>query len=175
MAKKTAVLAVNPVNGSGLFQYIEAFYENGIPYMVFAVADTPSITTNSGYPVEAHDTVANLKGRAGEFDALVFACGDAVPQFAANADKPYNRDMLEVITEFGRAGKILAGHCAAALMFETAGQTAGKTLALHPFIKGAITSGTATDDPYRVDGNILTAQTEQSLNLLIPHLVEALK
>ena len=32
MAKKVAVLAVNPVNGCGLFQYLEAFFENGIPY-----------------------------------------------------------------------------------------------------------------------------------------------
>lgn len=27
MAKKVAVLAVNPVNGCGLFQYLEAFFE----------------------------------------------------------------------------------------------------------------------------------------------------
>ena len=38
MAKKVAVLAVDPVNGMGLFQYLEAFYENGIPYRVYAVA-----------------------------------------------------------------------------------------------------------------------------------------
>ena len=37
MAKKVAVLAVNPVNGCGLFQYLEAFFENGISYKVFAV------------------------------------------------------------------------------------------------------------------------------------------
>jgi len=40
MAKKVAVLAVNPVNGCGLFQYLEAFFENGISYKVFAVSDT---------------------------------------------------------------------------------------------------------------------------------------
>ena len=28
MAKRVAVLAVNPVNGLGLFQYLESFYEN---------------------------------------------------------------------------------------------------------------------------------------------------
>ena len=39
MAKKVAVLAVNPVNGFGLFQYLETFFENGISYKVFAVAD----------------------------------------------------------------------------------------------------------------------------------------
>ena len=34
MAKKVAVLAVNPVNGCGLFQYLEAFFENGISYNI---------------------------------------------------------------------------------------------------------------------------------------------
>ena len=48
MAKKVAVLAVNPVNGCGLFQYLEAFFENGISYKVFAVSDTKEIKTNSG-------------------------------------------------------------------------------------------------------------------------------
>ena len=37
MAKRVAVLAVNPVNGLGLFQYLESFYENQIIYRVYAV------------------------------------------------------------------------------------------------------------------------------------------
>ena len=48
MAKKVAVLAVNPVNGFGLFQYLEAFFENAISYKVYAVAETKEIKTNSG-------------------------------------------------------------------------------------------------------------------------------
>ena len=47
MVKKAAVLVVNPVNGAGLFQYLEAFFENGIPFRTFAVAETPQVTTNS--------------------------------------------------------------------------------------------------------------------------------
>ena len=50
MSKKVAVLAVNPVNGSGLFQYLETFFEKGISYKVFAVSDTKTIRTNSGIP-----------------------------------------------------------------------------------------------------------------------------
>ena len=38
MAKKVAVLAVNPVNGFGLFQYLESFFENGITYKVTTIA-----------------------------------------------------------------------------------------------------------------------------------------
>ena len=37
MAKKVAVLAVNPVNGFGLFQYLEAFFENAISYKLSIV------------------------------------------------------------------------------------------------------------------------------------------
>ena len=47
MAKKVAVLAVNPVNGCGLFQYLEAFFENGISYKVFAVSDTKDVPAES--------------------------------------------------------------------------------------------------------------------------------
>ena len=78
MAKKVAVLAVNPVNGCGLFQYLEAFFDNGISYKVFAVADSKEIKTNSGIVLTVDDVVANLKGHEDEYDALVFACGDAV-------------------------------------------------------------------------------------------------
>lgn len=62
MSKRVAVLAVNPVNGSGLFQYLEAFFENGISYKVFAVAETTEIKTNSGIKLTVDDVVANLKG-----------------------------------------------------------------------------------------------------------------
>ena len=43
MAKKAAVLVVDPVNGAGLFHYLEAFFENGIPFRTFAVAETPQV------------------------------------------------------------------------------------------------------------------------------------
>lgn len=79
MAKRVAVLVVNPVNGMGLFQYLEGFYENKIGYRVYAVAETTDIRTNSGIALRTDDTVEHLKGRAGEYDALVFSCGDAIP------------------------------------------------------------------------------------------------
>ena len=72
MAKKVAVLAVNPVNGCGLFQYLETFFENGISYKVFAVSNTKEIA------LIADDVIANLKGHEDEFDAMVFSCGDAM-------------------------------------------------------------------------------------------------
>lgn len=66
MSKKVAVLAVNPVNGSGLFQYLETFFEKGISYKVFAVSDTKTIRTNSGIPLEADDIIAHLSGHSDE-------------------------------------------------------------------------------------------------------------
>ncbi|MCC8019522.1 MAG: DJ-1/PfpI family protein [Rikenellaceae bacterium] len=175
MAKKAAVLALNPVNGSGLFQYLEAFYENGIGYRVFAVAETTDISTNSGIALKADDTVANLVGKENDYDALVFACGDAIPVFSNNADKQYNRDMLSVIGAFAKASKIMVGHCAAALMYEMAGVSEGRKLAVHPLAKGAISKGEATDTPAEVDGNFYTARTENSIPAIIGQVVEALK
>ena len=175
MGKKVAILAVNPVNGFGLFQYLEAFFENGISYKVFAVADTKEIKTNSGITLFADDVISNLKGHEDEFDALVFGCGDAVPVFAQNADKPYNQDMLAVIKTFGDKGKIMIGHCAAAMMFDSVGITDGKTLAVHPLAKPAIQKGKTTDEKFVVDGNFYTAETENTVWMMMDKVVEALK
>nr|WP_302829197.1 DJ-1/PfpI family protein [uncultured Bacteroides sp.] len=175
MAKKVAVLAVNPINGFGLFQYLEAFFENGIPYKVFAVADNKEIKTNSGITLIADDVVANLKGHEDEYDALVFSCGDAVPVFQQNADKPYNVTMLEIIKAFGEKGKIMIGHCAAAMMFDFTGITKGKKVAVHPLAKPAIQNGEATDNSSEIDGNFYTAQDENHIWTMIEKVVVALK
>ena len=160
MAKKVAVLAVNPVNGCGLFQYLEAFFENGISYKVFAVSDTKEIKTNSGISLTTDDVIANLKGHEDEFDAFVFSCGDAVPVFQQNADKPYNIDLMEVIKTFGDKGKIMIGHCAGAV---------------HPLAKPAIQNGIATDEKSEIDGNFFTAQDENTIWTMLPQVIEALK
>lgn len=175
MTKKVAVLAVNPVNGFGLFQYLEAFFENGVSYKVYAVADSKEIKTNSGITLIADDVVANLKGHEDEYDALVFACGDAVPVFQQNADKAYNVIMMEAIKTFGNKGKIMIGHCAAAMMFDFTGVTKGKKIAVHPLAKPAISYGEATDNQSEVDGNFFTAQDENYIWTMMPQVIAALK
>ena len=175
MAKKVAVLVVNPVNGAGLFQYLEAFYENGIPYRTFAVAETTDVKTNSGIRMQTDDVVAHLKGHEDEYDALVFACGDAMPKFGENAGKPYNQDMLAVMKNFSDRNKILVGHCAAALLFDQLGIGKGKRVALHPFIKTVVQNCIGTDEKAVVEGNLYTAQTENALGSLIPELLKVLK
>jgi putative intracellular protease/amidase len=175
MAKKTAVLAVNPVNGSGLFQYLEAFFENGIPYTIFAVADTVQIKTNSGIEIKADGVIADLKGHENEYEAIVFSCGDAIPKFSENVDKQYNKDMLEVLKNFYDKGKIVIGHCAAALLLDKVGVGEGKRVALHPFVKDYVTNVVATDEKSVIDGNLYTAQTENTIWTMMPELIEVLK
>ncbi|MDR2511496.1 MAG: DJ-1/PfpI family protein [Bacteroidales bacterium] len=175
MSKKVAVLTVNPVNGAGLFQYLEAFFENHISYQTFAVAKTTQIRTNSGIRLQMDDVVANLQGRENEFDALVFACGDAMPKFANNVDEQYYQDLLSVIEAFSNNGKILVGHCVAALLFDNLGIGKGKKVALHPFVKAFLTGCIGTNEQVVIDGNMYTAQTENSLPLLLPKLLEVLK
>lgn len=174
MAKKVAVLVVNPVNGAGLFQYLEAFFENQITFKTFAVAETTQVKTNSGISMQTDDVVANLKGNEREYDALVFACGDAIPQFSENAQKQFNQDMLSVIKSFNDQNKILAGHCAAALLFDKVDERR-KRVALHPYIKSVVTNYVGTDEQAVVDENIYTAQTENSIAVLLPELLKALK
>ena len=154
MAKKVAVLAVNPVNGCGLFQYLEAFFENGISYKVFAVSDTKEIKTNSGMVLIVDDVIANLQ------------------QYA---NQPYNVDLMEVIKTFGEKGKMMIGHCAGAMMFDFTGITKGKKVAVHPLAKPVIQNGIATDEKSEIDGNFFTAQDENTIWTMLPKVIEALK
>lgn len=157
-----------------MFQYLETFFECGIAYRVFAVAESCDIKTNSGYVLHTDDVVANLVGKEDGFDALVFACGDAVPVFAQYADEPYNRALLDVIGRFAAAGKILAGHCAAALMFDKAGVLGGAEVAVHPLAAAGIKGGTVSADDWAVDSLFYTARDEKCLYLVLPKLVEVL-
>lgn len=175
MAKKVAIMAVNPVNGFGLFQYLEGFYENDIPYETFAVANSPQIKSNSGVSIILDDVIASLKGREDEFGALVFSCGDAVPVFGNYAHEAYNQDMMAAIKSFGDKGKLLIGHCAGGMMFDQAGVIDGRRVAVHPLAKAGVQKGVATDKEFEVDGNIYTAQTENTLWMLMPDLIKALK
>ncbi|MDR0520581.1 MAG: DJ-1/PfpI family protein [Planctomycetaceae bacterium] len=175
MKKKIAVVAVNPVNGFGLFQYLETFFENQIPYRTFAVAETADIRTNSGIPLQLDGTISDLKGHEKEYRALVFACGDAMPSFMKEAEKPYNQTLLAVIRAFDEQKKILAGHCAAALLFEAAEAGVGKRMAVHPYARKFLQKGTAADEKTAIDGYLYTAETEHALALLLPEIVNVLK
>ncbi len=177
MVKKVAVLVVNPVNGAGLFQYLEAFFENGIPYKTFAVAETTQVKTNSGISMQTDDVVANLKRHENEYDVLVFACGDAMPVFGENAGKQFNQDMLAVMKNFDNNGKMLVGHCAVAMLYDSLDIGKGKKVALHPYVKDNVPlkNVIATSEPSVIDGNLYTAQTENTISSLIPGLLEALK
>ena len=175
MAKRAAVVAVNPVNGMGLFQYLETFFENKIPYTLFAVADSREIRTNSGVGLTVDGVIADLRGHEDDFDALVFACGDAVPVFAEHAGEPWNKDLMEVLKTFGEKDKLMIGHCAAGMMFGFAGVAAGRRVAVHPLAKAAVTGPVATDAAFEIDGNFYTAQEEHAIPAMIRQVVEALK
>jgi transcriptional regulator GlxA family with amidase domain len=174
MTKKVAVLVVNPVNGFGLFQYLETFVEKGILYKTFAVADTTEVKTNSGISIKVDAVVGDLIGHEGEYDALVFACGDAMPKFAENADRQYNQEMLMVIKGFNDLGKILIGHCAAAMIYDNIGIGKNKKVALHPYLKPHVMNVIGTDEKFVVDGNFFTAQTENTISELIPEILKNL-
>lgn len=175
MAKNVAVLAVNPVNGSGLFQYLEAFFEDGVSYKTFAVAESKEIKTNSGITLIVDDVIANLKGKENDFDAVVFACGDAIPTFADNINKSYNQDLLAVLKAFADNGKIMIGHCAAGFLFDSIGIADRKKVAVHPYVVPAIKNAIATKEKSEIDGNFYTAENENAIWLMMPELLKVLK
>jgi putative intracellular protease/amidase len=175
MVKKVTVVAPNPVNGSGLFQYLEAFFENKIPYKTFAVAESKEIKTNSGITVVLDDVVGNLKGHEDEYDAIVFSCGDALIKFKENVEKPYNQVLIQVVKAFADKGKLFVGHCGSAMICDSVGIGEGKKMAIHPYGKPFLKKVVGTDDKFTIDGNFYTAQTENTIGELLPELLNVLK
>lgn len=176
MSKKIAIIVPNPVNGYGLFAYLEACYEKGVEAKTFAVNTKPAAKTNSGYDLTLNATIGELKGKEAEFDGVVFACGDAVPKLNENMGKPEYQDMMAVIKNFNALDKKLAGHCAAGLIFEMAGITEGKKLAVvaYPPARAAIKQGVVVDEDSAVGHNLHTAKDECCISSMIPQFLESL-
>ena len=87
----------------------------------------------------------------------------------------YNQDLMAVIAAFGQKEKIMIGHCAGAMLFDMAGAINGKMVAVHPLAKPAIQGGKATDNKSEIDGNIYTAQDENSIWTMMSQVLDALK
>lgn len=168
MSKKVAIIVPNPVNGFGLFAYLENCFENGVEAKTFAVDTVPKVKTNSGYELNLNGTIADLKGKEIEYDGLIFACGDAIITLQSHVNEQPYQDMFEVIKNFEGLGKMIAGHCAAAMIFEKAGITKGKKVAVHPLAKAAIQEGIATDSSSMIDQNLFTARNEDYVLEIIP-------
>ena len=100
---------------------------------------------------------------------------DEINQYKYIFKNEYNIDLLSVVREFSDKNKLMIGHCAASLIFEIAGITEGKRLAVHPLAKPAIQKGIATNDAVTIDGNFYTAQDEHAIPQLIPCLLEVLQ
>jgi len=174
MNKKVAVMVVNPVNGLGLFSYLEHFFENNIQFKTFAVAESKTVKTNSGIKLETDYVVNELIGKTDEFDALVFACGNAMPKFAEKVNQSYNQALLKVINAFADKRKLIAGHCAAALLFDNIKALYGKRVALHPLAKNLVQNVVATDKDIITDNNLFTAKDENEAARLASLVVQAL-
>ncbi|MDR1792002.1 MAG: DJ-1/PfpI family protein [Bacteroidales bacterium] len=175
MPKKAAIVVVNPVNGLGLFQYLEPFYESGIVYKTYAVGQVRDVKSNSGILLQTDDIIGNLRGEEAEYDALVFACGDAMPKFGLSMQLSENQDLITVVKNFGLKRKLMVGHCVAALVFDIAAVAEGKRVACHPLVKTAIKTAIATDEKAVIDGNLYTAQNENYISAIMPTLLESLK
>jgi putative intracellular protease/amidase len=175
MVKKVAIIIPNPVNGAGLFQYLEAFFENKIEYRTFAASESSQIKTNSGISIVLDDVVGNLKGHENEYDGVIFSCGDGFKKILENTEISYNKAVISVLKTFNEKRKIIIGHCGAAMLFEVAGIGEGKKLAGHPLAKAGLKKIIGTDDKFSIDTNFYTAQTENTISFLLPDLLKVLK
>ncbi|MFV0480967.1 MAG: DJ-1/PfpI family protein [Campylobacteraceae bacterium] len=174
MSKKVALLVPNPVNGYGLFSYLEAFYEAGVKYTTFAINPNNKVKTNSGYELSLDKNIKDLVGKENEFDGVVFACGDAIISLGELLPTKEWQDTLKVLKNFEKLNKKIAGHCAAALIFQIAEIGEGKKMAVHPLGKSKLEKIKAVDNSSIVDGNFFTAKCEDHTKEFISWFIKFL-
>lgn len=60
-------------------------------------------------------------------------------------------------------------------MFDSVGIATGKKVAIHPLAKPAIQHAKATDEKFEIESNFYTAQTENTIWMMMPQVIAALK
>lgn len=171
MSKKVAILVPEVVNGYGLFAYIEAFFEAKVECKTFAISKSNKVKTNSGYEIVLDDTVDSLVGRESEYSGVVFACGDSLVAFDKFSQTEEFKKAVSILKAFNTLNKPIAGHCAAAIVFDIAGIDKDKKVAVHPLGKAAIKNGIAVDNSSIIDRGLFTAKCEHHIGEIVPMML----
>ena len=75
---------------------------------------------------------------------------------------------FKILQAFNSQNKPIAGHCAAAIVFDIFKINEGKKVAVHPLGKATINNRVAVDNSSMIDKGLFTAKCEQHINEMLP-------
>ncbi len=166
--KRIALLAED------MYQELELWYpllrlrEAGAQVTVVGQAKGKVHSSKLGYPVTSD--IAASEAKAKDFDAVVIPGGYAPDMMRRNAD------MVALVKDANKQGKIVAAICHAGWMLASAEVAKGKRLTSFSSIKEDMVHAGANwvDEPVVRDGNVITSRTPNDLPFFCREIIAAL-
>ncbi len=168
MKKNVCVLVADGSEEMEVVITVDVLRRAGIGVFVAGVGEeTRMVTTSRGVRI-APDGAWD-PAEASRFDMLVIPGGIGGTQ--AMLQEP---TLLETIREFMEGGKWVASLCAGPMVLQAAGVLKGRTFTSHPSRREDLTDGTWVDEPFVVDGKLVTSQAPGTAFAFALGLVEIL-
>ncbi len=166
--KRIAVLVEN------LYQELEVWYpllrfrEEGAEVVVVGSGSAREYTGKFGYPILADTSAPQVK--ASEFDAVIIPGG-----YAPDLMRRYP-EMVALVREVARAGKVVASICHGGWMLASAKVLADRTVTSFFAIKDDLVHAGATfvDQEVVVDRNLITSRKPEDLPAFCRAIINAL-
>lgn len=161
--KRIAVLAENMYQEMELWYPVYRFREAGAQVTIVGPEAGKTYTSKTGYPVRSDAAARDVS--AGDFDAVVVPGGYA-PDYMRRSP-----EMVALVRDAYRGGKLVAAICHAGWMLVSAGLARGRRLTSFFSIKDDLVAAGAewVDEPVVTDGNLVTSRMPADL----PHFCRA--
>ena len=166
--KKIAVLVADQYQELEVWYPLLRFREEGAETVAVGAEAGKTYESKKGYPVVADKSVAVVK--AADFHAVVIPGGWAPEALRQDAD------VLKLVQEMDKAGKVVAAICHAGWVIASAGIVRGRRLTCYQAIKDDVihAGGKYVDEEVVVDGNLITSRKPTDLPAFCREVAKAL-
>ena len=155
MAKKAVVLLAEGFEEVEAVTPIDYLRRAGVDVTTAAIGGTAAVKGARGIQVIADTTLAELAGRAGEFDAVIVPGG-----MPGAANLAASKEVSSLLTDMAAADKLVCAICASpAVVLAPLGLLSGKKFTCYPDMEKQVSGGTWSEDKVVIDGGIITSRS----------------
>ena len=166
--KKIAVLVADQYQELEVWYPLLRFREEGAETVAVGAEAGKIYVSKKGYPVVADQSVAAVT--AADFDAVIIPGGWAPEALRQDAN------VLKLVREMNRAGKVVAAICHAGWVLASADIVRGRRVTCYQAVKDDVmhAGGQYVDEEVVVDGNLITSRQPTDLPAFCREVAKAL-
>jgi len=166
--KKIAVLVADQYQELEVWYPLLRFREEGAETVAVGAEAGKTYESKKGYPVVADKSVAAVT--AADFDAVVIPGGWAPEALRQDVN------VLKLVREMNKAGKVVAAICHAGWVIASADIVRGRRVTCYKAVKDDVihAGGKYVDEEVVVDGNLITSRRPDDLPAFCREIAKAL-